>query len=137
MLSVSFQQNIFVNWTTGVDKSFVLRDSSQEYIHFFFFLNPNPLTITDKAVLSPGNELPSHVDICMPHRVSRLTGFAFIHTTMCQLHIALRDSAQSKTFTPLLLQPVCNHYKEKRTCREPVIPKKKKTCNYHVQLSIP
>lgn len=108
MLSVSFQQNIFVNWRIGVDKSFVLRDSSQEYIDFF--LIPNPLTIRDKAALSPGNELLSHVDICMPHQVSRLTGFAFIHTTMCQLLIALWDSAQSKTFTPLPLQPTCNCY---------------------------
>lgn len=109
MLSVSFQQNIFVNWRIGVDKSFFLRDSSQEYIHFYFLI-PNPLTIRDKAVLSPGNELLSHVDICTPHQVARLTGFAFIHTTMCQLLISLRDWVRSKTFTPLPLQPACNCY---------------------------
>lgn len=119
MLSVSFQQNIFVNWRIGVDKSFVLRDSSQEYIYFsfFFFLIPNPLTITDKAALSPGNELFSHVDICMPHHAERLTGFAFIHTTMCQLVIALWDSAQTKTFTSLPLQPACNCYSYTPSCK--------------------
>lgn len=53
----------------------------------------------------------SHMWISVCHtRLQDWQVFAFIRTTMCQLLIALRDSAQSKTFTPLPLQPACNCY---------------------------